>query len=256
MVHPNSKRVCEVNGRNRIWQEKVPILTFALMFGMVVFYYAWNTPAVCCTTSWLTATPDARLFEWLIHPLIHENPAHLYGNLIIFAVVGVLLESWVPITNWWTRGLIFLISYVISLGLSGFALIMTGLPAIGSSVMVYAILAFDLYFYVYRTPKLTRMGLIAPILMGVAFGPLVVALMTDALVSRTFAYDQPSGFHVLGLILGFLAVVLLIAPSEPPLRNSKRRTKLHRMQPSTPASTPKSSYPEQDSKIALPQEPQ
>jgi membrane associated rhomboid family serine protease len=149
---------------------------------------------------------NGRLLEWALHPFIHASISHLYGNLAGFGIVGVLLESWAPIKTRRFCYTIFLVTYLISLGLSGMAFTLYGVPAIGSSGMIFGILAFDFYYYFFQTPRLTGIALVVPVCMGFVIGTLIVALMEDAFLSRSLAFDESSVFHLLNLTFGLLAV--------------------------------------------------
>jgi len=125
---------------------------------------------------WLIYDPTGQFVLTLVHPTIHTDWVHLGGNMIFgIAILGTLIESWMTLLTCRVRYGILVFCYLASLAVSVLVWkspLLGRVPAVGSSGLVFAGLAFAMFYclaYFKRTwfKSLNLLALVGIVIVSV-----------------------------------------------------------------------------------------
>ena len=180
---------------------RVPWGTIALVAASVLFFYLALPPL----REWLESDPTGKMVSLLIHPLIHENEDHLWGNIFFgLLIAGTLIESWMTHLTQRSRWSILLTCYVISLTVSLGDWIVTGRIGVGTSDLAFAGLAFCLIYYRRNLDRIHREHScwLVPVAMGVSLSFLLQPFV--------FGWSKTATLHLITFGLSLYVASLLL----------------------------------------------
>ena len=194
----------------------MPVTTILSAITIVMYYAGFGSDR--CDTPCPLNWNKNNLTTFLLHPFIHYNPVHLYGNIFGLVIVGYLIEQWPVLWSPKKRYTIFPIAYGISyfinllvwespikmktLSATLQVIQQTGEPWIGASVVVFALSAFPLryYFWFHKEAQVKgQKDIWAPILIGIALSPLLTGIL---LLGIGYGGLEVI-FHLTGFVIGY-----------------------------------------------------
>jgi len=118
----------------------------------------------------LPSTMPDSLAKLLLHPLIHLDDNHIYGNLVLgLLVVGTLIERWMTRLKWVVRYGLLIYCYLISLMTAALFWATTRAIPFGSSGLILTGLAVVVLYYWKLHNQLSLKGWNALGPVGVGF---------------------------------------------------------------------------------------
>lgn len=161
---------------------------------------------------WLS-DPIGQVLAFLLHPIIHVSVAHLLGNTIFgLIIIGVLVESWMRLLKRRARYTIFLICYLVSLGVGCMSWIspLGGHPPLGSSGLIFAMLPFTVFYYLAYCGRIRFDGLnrFAPIGIGFVAAFLVLPFVIGFTETGNLMVSHSAELHLFAAVFSSVAATL------------------------------------------------
>jgi membrane associated rhomboid family serine protease len=185
------------------------------MVTSVVFFYYLYWFASESFLEWLFYDPIGQFTLLLIHPIVHANSSHLLGNMIFgIAILGTLIESWMVMLSRRKRYGILLSCYLVSLGPSALIWLSPKIhsaPAIGSSGLIFAGLAFALYYCMayFKRKWLKSLNLLALVGIVIVSAFLAVPIILSPYVRGGFLVGPSPFLHLMCFLISLVLATLL-----------------------------------------------